>query len=65
MTDIVERIEAADIDTMWRDAVHEIHELRAEIKRLRALLRKRCCGDAECHFEDSGLECAALKDTTP
>lgn len=37
----------------------------AEIERLRALLRKRCCGDAECYNEDSGVECAALKDTKP
>jgi hypothetical protein len=34
MTDIVERVHAADIDTLWRDMIAEIDNGRDEIERL-------------------------------
>jgi hypothetical protein len=30
---------------------------------LRAAARARCCGDAACHYEDSGLPCAMVEQT--
>lgn len=30
---------------------------------LRAGARARCCGDAACHYEDSGLPCAMVEQT--
>jgi predicted nuclease with TOPRIM domain len=47
MSNIVERVEAADIDMMWRDLVHEVRELHAEIERLQQecarLASERAC----------------------
>lgn len=35
---------------------------RAENERLKKLLRWRCCRAAVCYNEDSGVECAALRE---
>jgi hypothetical protein len=34
MSDIVERLHSADIDILWRDALAEIEQLRADVKAL-------------------------------